>query len=207
MTRVYFVRHAQPDPSGGFNPEFPLTEQGARDALLVRDILIDKGLDAVWSSSYLRAVQTVAPLADALGLEIHKDFRLHERTAGNWKGSYPDYASFIAKQIGDYSSKAEGGESMEEVSERCVGAMSEILAENDGKTIAVGIHGMALASLLKHWFPGFGLRDFEQMVDLMPLVLRLDIENDTCADYGIELAVRRAYPDSYLQFRDAWSRK
>lgn len=199
MVTVYFVRHAQPDPSCGYNPEFPLTEQGQRDALLVADVLKDKGITAVYSSSYLRAVQTVTPFAEEAGLEINKEYRLRERTAGKWQGAFEDYGAYISAQITDFGCKAEGGESLEEVRERCMEALQEITARHEGESIAVGIHGMALSAILRSFFPNFGEADFLQIVDLMPLVLRLDIEGGCCTGYGIELAIKRIYPNSYLK--------
>lgn len=199
MTRIYFVRHAQPDPSGGYNPDFPLTEQGQRDALLVADVLGDKGITALYSSSYLRAVQTVTPFSEGSGLVIQKEYGLRERTAGKWQGEFEDYGAYINAQIADFSCKAEGGESLDEVQARCMEVLGRIINDNEGRSVAVGIHGMALATILRHFFPNFGEADFHQIVDLMPLVLRLDIEDGRCTDYDIELAVRRIYPNSYLK--------
>ncbi|MBR6873550.1 MAG: histidine phosphatase family protein [Ruminococcus sp.] len=199
MTTVYFVRHAQPDPSSGNNPEFPLTAQGQKDALLVRDVLGDKDIRAVYSSSYIRAVMTVEPFAQSKGLEVIKEYGLRERTAGKWQDGFADYAEYISRQINDYSCKAEGGESLDEVQQRCMAVVSRIVDAHDGEAVAVGIHGMALSTVLKYFFPHFGERDFLQIVDLMPLVLRLDIEDGKAVKYGIELAVRRDYPNSYLK--------
>ncbi len=202
MTRIYFVRHAQPDPSCGYNPDFPLTELGKNDALTAADVLKDKDISAVYSSSYLRAVQTVTPFAEEAGLEIIKEYSLRERTGGNWQSSFENYAEYINAQIEDISCKVEGGESLEEVQERCMETIEQIIAENDGKAVVVGIHGMALATILMHYFPGFGTKDFYQIVDLMPLILKLDIEDGKCESYGIELAIKRIYPNGYLKLSD-----
>ena len=199
MITVYFIRHAQPDPGCGYNPEFPLTEQGKRDAEYVADVLGEKKIDAIYSSSFLRAVQTVTPLAAKKGLEVIKEYGLRERAAGQWQENYPDYAAYITAQLLDYSCKAEGGESLKEVQDRCFEVLDRIIEEYDGKTVALGTHGMALSTILTHYYPHFTEKDFHQIVDLMPFVMRLDIENSEAVNYQIELAVRREYPNSYLK--------
>ncbi|MBR6045381.1 MAG: histidine phosphatase family protein [Ruminococcus sp.] len=198
MTKLYFVRHCQPDTSSGYNPGFPLTEQGKRDALLVADILSDKDITAVYSSSYPRAVMTVEPFAQSKGLEIHKEFGLRERDGGRWQGSFDNYADYIAAQLADFECKVPEGESLYEVQSRCMEAVNRILALHEGESVAIGIHGMALSTVLRYYFPNFGEKDFYRIVDLMPLVLRLDVENGTVTGYDIELAVKRVYPNGYL---------
>ena len=199
MTKIYFVRHAQPDTSSGYNPGFPLTEQGKRDALLVRDVLNDKDIAAVYSSSFIRAVMTVEPFAQSAGLEIQKYYELRERTSGKWENCFETYADYIEAQINDFSCKPEEGESLYEVQQRCMSVIEQILQQHDGESVAVGTHGMALSTVLRYYFPNFGLKDFYQIVDLMPLVLRLDIEDGKAVGYGIELAVKRIYPNGYLK--------
>ena len=197
-TEIYFVRHCQPDTSGGYNPAFPLTEQGTADTKLVTETLAGRGITAVYSSDYIRAVKTVESFAESEGLAIRTDPRLRERTAGDWKSGFPSYAEYIYRQIDDFSLKAAGGESMAEVQKRCMSAVKDILAENRGKTAAAALHGMALASVLKYYYPRFGSRDFEKMINLMPMILKLTFEGDDCADFSLELAVKRIYPNNYI---------
>lgn len=199
MTKIYFVRHAQPDTSSGYNPGFPLTEQGKRDALLVEDVLRDKGITAVYSSSYIRAVMTVEPFARSAGLEIHQEYELRERTSGKWENSFETYADYIEAQINDFSCKPEDGESLDEVQKRNMSVIVRVLRQHDGGSVVIGTHGMAFSTILRYYFPNFGLKDFYQIVDLMPLVLRLDIEEGKAVGYGIELAVKRIYPNGYLK--------
>lgn len=44
MTRVYFVRHAQPDFSWREDRTRPLTDEGKRDSKMVLDFLRDRGI-------------------------------------------------------------------------------------------------------------------------------------------------------------------
>jgi phosphohistidine phosphatase SixA len=54
----------------------PLDERGRRQAEALVDALAECRLDRIVSSSYVRCVQTVAPLAEVRGLEIELDGQL-----------------------------------------------------------------------------------------------------------------------------------
>lgn len=82
MTRVYFVRHAQPDHAWRDDRTRPLTEEGRKDAAIVLDFLKDKKIDALYCSPYRRSMDTVAGAAAFFKKEIVTDERLREREGG-----------------------------------------------------------------------------------------------------------------------------
>lgn len=198
MTTIYFVRHAQPDPSGGYNPDFPLTEQGLEDAKIVTSVLKDKDIKAAYSSDYIRAAQTIRGFTDLAGLEIITEAGLHERVAGKWQQLDDSYFNFISRQLEDYTLKAEGGESMSEVSERCIEVVTRLIKKHDNEAIIAATHGMALSAILKYFYPAFCIKDFLQLVNLMPMVVRVDFEDMQAVSCGLELAIKRIYPNSYI---------
>ncbi|MFC6015202.1 histidine phosphatase family protein [Plantactinospora solaniradicis] len=57
----------------------PLAADGLRQALALADPPIVPRPAAVWSSPYLRVIQTVAPAAHALGLEVQTGWELRVR--------------------------------------------------------------------------------------------------------------------------------
>jgi 2,3-bisphosphoglycerate-dependent phosphoglycerate mutase len=77
---LILVRHAEPvrivDADGPADP--PLAERGAAQAKALAAYLGTEAIDAVWSSPMLRARETAAPLADALGVEVVVDTELAE---------------------------------------------------------------------------------------------------------------------------------
>ncbi len=79
MTRIYFVRHAQPDKSVKDDRNRPLTEKGLNDAALVYDILKDKEIDIAICSPYKRSLDTIKVFTESQSLEIHTDERFRER--------------------------------------------------------------------------------------------------------------------------------
>jgi 2,3-bisphosphoglycerate-dependent phosphoglycerate mutase len=68
VTTVIVVRHAEKSSTPRDNP--PLTEQGQARAAALARILRSAGVTAIYSSPFLRTLQTVQPLARQLGLSI-----------------------------------------------------------------------------------------------------------------------------------------
>ena len=52
MTRVYFVRHAQPEHEWEEDRTRPLTEEGKKDSAIVLEFLKDKKIDTFYCSPY-----------------------------------------------------------------------------------------------------------------------------------------------------------
>lgn len=69
-TKIYFVRHAEPDFSVKDDLMRPLSEKGMGDTKKITISLMDKNITAVYSSPCKRAVDTVKDFASAIGSEI-----------------------------------------------------------------------------------------------------------------------------------------
>lgn len=70
MTKVYFVRHAEPDYNNHEDALRELSPKGMEDRKLVTKFLMDKDIDVVLSSPYKRAVDTVRDFADSHNFKI-----------------------------------------------------------------------------------------------------------------------------------------
>jgi 8-oxo-dGTP diphosphatase len=79
---VYVVRHGKAGHretwAGDDDTQRPLTKAGRRQAEALSDRLADAGVKTLWSSPYVRCVQSLEPLADRLGLTLQTDERLAE---------------------------------------------------------------------------------------------------------------------------------
>jgi 8-oxo-dGTP diphosphatase len=78
---IFLVRHAKAGERRvweGDDMERPLSKEGWRQSEAIAVRLAAKGVTTLHSSSYVRCVQTLEPLAHQLGVEIHEDRRLHE---------------------------------------------------------------------------------------------------------------------------------
>lgn len=174
ITRVYFVRHAQPEHAWENDRTRPLTEEGRRDTAIVLDFLKDKEIDAFYSSPYKRSFDTIADAAAFYGKEILTDERLREREKGPGGNQY----GMFEKRWADHDYHEENGESINMVQRRNIEALTEILLKNKGKSIVIATHGTALSTILNYCHPAFGCKDFLRIIDWMPYVIELDFDGD-----------------------------
>ena len=81
MSTFYFVRHAKAGSRGhwkGDDRVRPLSKKGVRQAEDLIDVFKPLKITAVYSSPYLRCVQTIEPLAKDRGVEIQESPALAE---------------------------------------------------------------------------------------------------------------------------------
>jgi 2,3-bisphosphoglycerate-dependent phosphoglycerate mutase len=182
MTTVYFIRHAEPDRSKGSDRTFPLSEKGRRDCEAVIKFLSDKGINAVLSSPFKRAYETVAGFADSAGfiVEVIEDFRERKITDG-W---IENFKEFCERQWSDFTYHLPGGESLEKVQRRNITALSDVLERYEGQNIAVGTHGCALTTIINYFYNSYGITEVMGMLQKMPWVVKIMFDGKKCA--GIE---------------------
>ena len=161
MTKIYFVRHAQPEHAWEDDRTRPLTEEGKSDSAIVLDFLKDKKIDVFYSSPYKRSVDTIADAATLFGKEIITDERLRERE----KGADGNNHGMFQKRWADHDYHEEGGESIAMVQKRNMEALNGILSDNRDKEIVVGTHGTALSTILNFYDSNFGCDDFLRIID------------------------------------------
>lgn len=174
MTTVYFIRHAQSDPTFQQEQSRPLTAEGVSDSEKVTEVLKDKGITHILSSPYKRARQTVESLSEALGINIEIDEDLRERNAGKWHGDR--FFDYVKQQWENLDYAVEGGESLRQVQSRNINAVNKALKKYKGETIAIATHGTALSTILNYYYSYYGYEEFLKIADLMPLVIKLTFD-------------------------------
>ena len=121
-------------------------EQIAKDKLNNKEFA---NINILFSSSYVRAIQTAKYIAEKNNLEINVISDFGERKFGiNSWSELPD--NFGEKQFLDENYKTEFGESQKEVRERTFNALMNVL-KSDDKKIAIVFHGTAMLFLLMTW--------------------------------------------------------
>lgn len=169
MTKVYFIRHAEPNYNNHNDALRELSPKGTKDRKLVTEFLKDKQIDVVLSSPYKRAVDTVRDFADSEGMEINLIHDFRERKVDS--GWIEDFTSFAKMQWEDFTYKLSDGECLQEVQTRNVSALQQALKKYAGKNIAVGSHGTALSTITNYYDPSFGYAGFEKIKDKMPWIV------------------------------------
>ena len=158
MTTIYLIRHSMPlKVNNEFNND-NLQIQNEKSSLsiegeqIAKDKLNNKefaNINILFSSSYVRAIQTAKYIAEKNNLEINVISDFGERKFGiNSWSELPD--NFGEKQFLDENYKTEFGESQKEVRERTFNALMNVL-KSDDKRIAIVFHGTAMLFLLMTW--------------------------------------------------------
>lgn len=159
MTTIYLIRHSKPlKVNNAFNSD-NLQIQNEKSSLSIEGEQIAQeklnkkefdNLDILFSSNYVRAIQTAKYLSVKNNLEINIISDLGERKFGidSWE-QLPE--NFERKQFLDENYKIGNGESQKEVSNRMYSTIMKILDEYKNKRIAIVSHATAISYLLKKW--------------------------------------------------------
>jgi 2,3-bisphosphoglycerate-dependent phosphoglycerate mutase len=149
MTTLILVRHAESAPSPELDEAaFPLSERGREQAQALAPLLAELGVDALASSPFQRALDTLAPFAEARALDIAVDDDLRERRLGSWLEDAEAVREAIRRMQADADFRREGGETGRDCLARYEAALARVVDANPGRTIAVGAHGGVIGHFL-----------------------------------------------------------
>src|SRR5688572_27513160 len=112
-TLLYLIRHCQ---SSGQEPDAPLTALGHQQAERLAEWLFPLGVARIVSSTYLRARQSVEPLARRLSLAVETDDRLIERLLS--PEPLDDWRTHLHAAWADHDLALPGGESSRQATMR-----------------------------------------------------------------------------------------
>jgi len=181
MTNIYFIRHAESDKSVRDGRIRPLTEKGLADRTLATAFLRDKQIDAVLSSPFKRAVDTVADFAEQnnLPIELVEDFR-EQKSSKGMGSDKPDIYPFLERQWADFTYTLAEGESLSEVQGRNIAALQEVLTRYRDKNIVIGTHATALSTIINYYDNTYGFVDFMAMVNRLPWAVTMAFDKNRC---------------------------
>ena len=135
--------------------DVPLNDTGRAQARALAAALTGEPIDAIYASDLGRALETAAPLAEALGLAVRPERNLRERCYGDLQGmTYAevaeqrpeDFARWQAR-VPDYAPR--GGESLLTFQERTVEIALSLSRRHPGERRAVVAHGGVLDCLYR----------------------------------------------------------
>ena len=135
----------------------PLSEWGQRQAAAVGTRLSALPIERIISSDLPRAMQTAAPLADKLQVQVEAEPGIREIDNGEWEGMMPtevegNWPDLWSRYLTGEDVQRPGGESWADVGRRAVRAV-ERLTESEQQLIAVFTHGGPIIQVLR-WAVG-----------------------------------------------------
>lgn len=155
---IVFVRHGETD----WNREkrlqgstgAPINDAGREQAKGLARLLWEVPFAAIYSSSLPRALETASYVAGPHSLNVTTDARLNEIHHGEWEGMFeadlPDPERYRRWREDPSAVDLPGVEPLEQVRDRAVAAMKEIVARHpneDAGLIGVVSHQIVLALL------------------------------------------------------------
>jgi 2,3-bisphosphoglycerate-dependent phosphoglycerate mutase len=155
----YLIRHCS---ATGQEPDAPLTEEGRKQAERLADYLQNKGIDAVFCSPWVRAVDSIRPFAERQKLPIQTDSRLIERIL-----SFPataDWRQHLEAAFSDPDMCLPGGESGRTATQRAIELLNEI-RQSPAQTPLLISHGNLITLILGHFDATVGFEHWKQMTN------------------------------------------
>lgn len=158
--RLYLIRHGQSAGNaegrfGGHGPT-PLSDLGVRQAKMTAKMLAKEGINAIYSSDLLRAVQTAEPLAKLLNIDIHTSPAFRERHVGVLEGltfdeskaQFPnDYYALVNRSVNHVITE---GESYRHLLRRITSKLQDVIRNHPTGRIAIYSHTGAICFLTLH---------------------------------------------------------
>lgn len=160
-TVVYLVRHSEVTSKNNLkeisrhesdqvsNEKSFLSVSGEKRAEELSKCPELQNIDAIYSSNYVRALETAKYIALENNTIINIDDRLNERKIGTMGDM--EWREFHHLQTKDFDFKLSGGESLNQTKKRMVEAMKSILMFETGNRVVVVSHSTALTCLLSAW--------------------------------------------------------
>lgn len=173
-TRILLIRHGVNDYVkrgllAGRTPNVALNDDGKAQARALADRLGAPGggsIAAVYSSPLERCVETAAPLAQRLSLELYTLEGVKESECGDWTGQALEELrkldTWTQVQINPSGFRFPNGESMLEIQTRMVAALDVLQQQHRGQTIAVFSHSDPIRLVLA-FYAGLPLDMFQRL--------------------------------------------
>ena len=158
-TRLFIVRHTETignveERLTGLQ-DYEITEKGK---ILIKKLtkeLENIKFDKIYSSTSGRAIKTIEPIAKKQNLKIEENDKLWEMNFGKYDGLRWEEVNKIQPEIKQTQKEINeitgipNQETMEEVANIMYDCIFKILKENEGKTILISSHGVAIEAFLR----------------------------------------------------------
>lgn len=168
MKTIFLVRHCK---AAGQAPEAPLTDEGQKQAEQLVYFFKDEDIEAIYSSPFVRALDTIKPLSESINRRVITDERLAERVLS--AAALEDWMSKLEKTYLDMDLSYEGGESSNEATARGMSVIHDIMSRPESNVLIV-THGALMSLILRAYNPQFGFDEWKKLSN--PDVYRLELD-------------------------------
>ncbi|MDO5520058.1 MAG: histidine phosphatase family protein [bacterium] len=124
---------------------------------IITEFLNDKGIEVIFSSPFRSAIEAIK----GFGVE----------------NEIPMYA---VTEFGEMEVNNEPKETFEEVQERMIDGLSMLATNEEGKTIAVCTHPIALSSAIQFFDETFSEADTDRLKANAPVIVKFEFEGEIC---------------------------
>lgn len=155
---IYVIRHGQTtgDVENRYGGAYDdgLSPEGVLQGSELAEILKDKGIQSIYSSSYIRAKDTAALLAEKIQCEVQVLPELRERNqyghlTGMLKSEAIEKFPADVELLKDKMDTLVDAESYEDFKNRISAAFAKVVSDRDHSTIAVVWHGDPMRVLFR----------------------------------------------------------
>lgn len=161
MVTLYFIRHGQSEANlQGIiqgHAEFPLSELGKKQALLVGEWMAQIHLDDIFSSDLQRAMLTAKEIEKHQPITVKPWEIVREVGLGPLEGKtreqmYEEFPTLQANAL--LTSGINGTETVEAVTERCSYLVDTLREDYNNKAVAIISHGGFISIMLMYLIAG-----------------------------------------------------
>lgn len=161
-TTFYFVRHGQIDANvekkWHGSTDSLLNDTGVKQAYAMAEFFSEQipNISRVYCSPLKRTLKTAQALADRINVPLEHEQGFREFGIGRLEGLAHEVLATEHKMFDsiakDHDFAVEGGESVLDVRDRFLAALSRLKQKHMGEQVAIVSHGAAVAILLAHFF-------------------------------------------------------
>ncbi|WP_223594535.1 histidine phosphatase family protein [Neobacillus bataviensis] len=157
MKSIYVIRHCE---AKGQQREARLTAKGVQQAETLAGFLSNMDIDRIISSPFVRAIESIQPVAERKDKKLELDDRLSEKILST--RNLPDWLEKLREAFDDLDLKFDDGESSRDAMNRVTSVVEEI-RQSDVENTLIVTHGNLMALLLKKFQPDFGFEDWRNL--------------------------------------------
>ena len=158
MAKLYLIRHGETDYNNALRfqgqTDIPLNQKGIEQAEKAADFFRDIPLQAIYTSTLIRAKTTAEIIAGVKGMDVQETDALREMSFGIWENmNTKDIQKQYAKEWKDFFSSPARitipqGENMLDVQKRAYPTVQEILDKYPEGDVAFVAHGGIIRVLI-----------------------------------------------------------